>query len=340
VGDGEIGFFGLDGEAIWDIERFAVVEDDDASRAYFEECAVVGSEEDCGAGFVNLLEEAEDIEGELWVEVTGGLVGEDKGGLTDDGAGDGDTLLLTAGEDPRGVIATSCEPDAFEGFADAGSNEALRKSKDLEGDGDVFRDRPGVDELEVLEDDAKISAKERDGLGGETGDVATEEKDTAVVNGIGSVEEAEHGGFAGAAGAGDEDELTAFDDEVDAAQNGQAGAVGFVDVLENEDRPMGGFAGEAVTGAEHGAKADGSTALVVGTPHVEAVPKAVRWDQVYWRTGLAALTSGVRGVGDAPLSGTAGCPEQGILCPGHGRRGKTQVVLWGWGWHLTCFWFA
>ena len=44
------------------------------------------------------LNERHDFIGALAVKVAGGLVAEEKGGIGDDGAGDGDTLLLSAGE--------------------------------------------------------------------------------------------------------------------------------------------------------------------------------------------------------------------------------------------------
>ena len=47
---------------------------------------------------VELVEEGHDLIAGVGVEVAGGLVGEDDGGLVDEGAGDGDALALAAGE--------------------------------------------------------------------------------------------------------------------------------------------------------------------------------------------------------------------------------------------------
>ena len=49
------------------------------------------------------------------VEVAGGFVGEDDGGLVDEGAGDGDALALTAGELVGLVVHAGLEADGGEG---------------------------------------------------------------------------------------------------------------------------------------------------------------------------------------------------------------------------------
>ena len=50
------------------------------------------------------MEHLKDGVGVFGVEVSGGLVGEDDGGPVDEGAGDGDTLLLATGELLSAVI--------------------------------------------------------------------------------------------------------------------------------------------------------------------------------------------------------------------------------------------
>ena len=59
---------------------------------------VVGDEDDRAARPVELAEQLEDLAARGLVEVAGRLVGEDERGVGDEGAGDGDALLLAAGE--------------------------------------------------------------------------------------------------------------------------------------------------------------------------------------------------------------------------------------------------
>ena len=63
---------------------------------------------------VELLEQREDLVGALAIEVAGGLVGDDDGRVVDDGARDGDALLLPARELPRVVAHAVLEADDAE----------------------------------------------------------------------------------------------------------------------------------------------------------------------------------------------------------------------------------
>src|SRR5690606_6682228 len=114
--------------------------------------------------------------GELRVEVSGRFVGEDERRFADDRAGNRDALLLATREDARRVRAPALEADALEGLTDAIANQARGKAEHLEGDGDVLEHAPGLDELEVLEDDADVAPEERDRLCPKANDVAAEEQ--------------------------------------------------------------------------------------------------------------------------------------------------------------------
>ena len=61
---------------------------------------------------VEVDEKAHDVLRTLGIEVSGGLVGEEKQWTGDDGARDGDTLLLAAGELRREVMLAARHPDA------------------------------------------------------------------------------------------------------------------------------------------------------------------------------------------------------------------------------------
>jgi hypothetical protein len=57
---------------------------------------IVGDDADGGASGMQLAEQLHDRFAVLGVQVAGGLVGQENGGLTDHGARDGDALLLTS----------------------------------------------------------------------------------------------------------------------------------------------------------------------------------------------------------------------------------------------------
>lgn len=230
----------LDGQALRDVGRLAFVEHHHASRTHVEQRPVVGREEHGRARLVDVLEQPEDVDGELRIEVARRLVGQDERWLADDGARHGDALLFAAAEHLRPIVAATCEPDALERLADTSADEPMRQPHHLEGDGDVVEHGPAGDELEVLEDEPDVPAQSRDRVVGEPGDVATQEQDASIVDTLGSMHEPQQGALAGARRPRDEHELAALDRERHATEHRLVGSVRLVDVLEDEDRPPRG----------------------------------------------------------------------------------------------------
>ena len=76
--------------------------------------AVVGDQDDRAARRVELVEEGHDLGARMAVEVAGRLVGEDQRGFGDERAGDGDALLLAAGQLGRLVVEPVAQPEALE----------------------------------------------------------------------------------------------------------------------------------------------------------------------------------------------------------------------------------
>src|SRR5690606_39462043 len=78
---------------------------------------VVGDDDEGGAGLVvELVQEVLHAEARVVVEVARRLVGEEDGGAADEGARDGDALLLAARELARVVVEPVAEADAAEQF--------------------------------------------------------------------------------------------------------------------------------------------------------------------------------------------------------------------------------
>ena len=99
--------------------------EDDAAIGFGGDLGIVGDEDEGGAGaLVVLKQEVENHAAVGGVEVAGGLVGHDDGRLDDEGAGDGDALLLAAGELDGVVVHALGEADGGEELArlaDAGT---------------------------------------------------------------------------------------------------------------------------------------------------------------------------------------------------------------------------
>ena len=99
-----------------------------------------------------LAEQFEDVGGGLGVQRAGRLVGEDHRGPRDQGAGDGDALLLAAGQFARAALVLAAEADAVEDLADGGPVRAA--PVELLRQRDVLPDRQRGQQVERLEDEA------------------------------------------------------------------------------------------------------------------------------------------------------------------------------------------
>ena len=135
------------------------IEGNTASGIVLEDLTVVRSHDDgCTTLLGEAVQELGDSQAILCIEVPRRLVGEDELGTTDEGAGDGDTLLLTAREFVGILIALCLKADILERLVDEAL--AFAASADTEGaqyDIEVVMHGLVGQELEVLEDDAKAA---------------------------------------------------------------------------------------------------------------------------------------------------------------------------------------
>jgi len=86
------------------IGRDASVDEADMALGVGGDIFIMGDKHDGDAAlFIELAEQFHQITASRRIEIAGRLVGEDDGGIGDQGAGDGDALLLAAGQFGRGV---------------------------------------------------------------------------------------------------------------------------------------------------------------------------------------------------------------------------------------------
>jgi methionyl-tRNA formyltransferase len=202
------------------------------------------------ARFVDVLEQAEDIQGELRVEVAGGLVRQHQGGFAHDGSRHGHALLFAAGQVADSLVAPPAEPDPLQNLAHTPPNESLRQSEHLERNSDVLDHVPVENEPEVLEDDADVAPQVRNRIASEPADLAPHEQDPTRVDALGGVQQPEQRALSGTGGAGDEDELPTLHREAEAPKHGQVGPERLVRVLEYDDRTIGGRRIESIAGSQ------------------------------------------------------------------------------------------
>ena len=88
------------------------------------------------------------------IEIAGGLIGEKNFRAIDEGAGDGDALLLAAGKFGGAMAEAMSEANALEGFADARGTLGAIDFGEAKREFDIFLERHARKEIEGLEDHA------------------------------------------------------------------------------------------------------------------------------------------------------------------------------------------
>lgn len=147
------------GTVLRGVEMEMAVGEFDAAVGLAGDVGVVRDHEDGVAGIVEFAEKLEDDFLVGFVEVTGGLVGEDDSRLIDEGTGDGYALLLTAGKICGEMREAIGEPDALEGgFGLLFVSDAVEVLREH----DIFEGGEIRDEVELLEDEANFFGAEAD----------------------------------------------------------------------------------------------------------------------------------------------------------------------------------
>ena len=119
---------------------------------------LVGDHHDGDALVIEFLEHAHDFRAGAGIEIAGGLVCQEQGGLVGERPGDGDALLLAAGELVGFVACAVPEADGIQGLqgtlAQLGSGQALAAVE--HGQLDVLQGGGSGQEVEALEDEADL----------------------------------------------------------------------------------------------------------------------------------------------------------------------------------------
>jgi hypothetical protein len=222
----EVDFVG--GGKFGDLDEAAVSEIE-AAVGELSDGRVVSDHEDGVAFVVEFAEEANDFFLVGFVEVAGGLVGEDELGVIDEGAGDGDTLLLAAGKLSGEMLDAVGEADASERGASFGF---VSGAVEVLSEHDVFEGGEIRHEVELLEDEADfLGAEASEGGFVETGHVGAIDDGLAGAGSVEAAENVDEGGLAGAGGSHDGDPFAGIDGEGDSGESGD-GAVFLAEIVD------------------------------------------------------------------------------------------------------------
>ena len=188
--------------------------------------------------FADEADEVHQFDFFLGVHAGGGFVEEEDLGLGGEGAGDFEAALLAVGEVAGELVGAGFEAEGFEedvggGFvlvvfelvvwgAEDGAEEAVGDGL-VESDEDVFEDGEAAEEADVLEGAGDAGAVDLEGLFADEG--FSGESDVAGGGAVDAGDDVEGGGFAGAVGADEAEELALVEREVEVVEGFEAAEV-------------------------------------------------------------------------------------------------------------------
>jgi hypothetical protein len=110
---------------------------------------------------IDLAEQLHDLPADQRIEVPRRLVGDEQLRVSNDRAGDGGALLLTAREGVRVSIGKFAQPNNAQRALHRNINLFCRGASDLKGEGGIFANSSTLEEAEILEDYADAATQVR-----------------------------------------------------------------------------------------------------------------------------------------------------------------------------------
>lgn len=193
------------------VDEFAFFDDGDAVAEVLEFAEDVGGDEDGFAHALEFLEDGHHFDAGSGVEAAGGFVEEEELGVVDEDAGESESLLHAAAEGADEGALFVRQSDEFEHVFDGvfalfgGDFVAGAEEVEVFGDFHVF-----VNAKEV----GHVADEVTDGVG-VASDVVAEDFGAAFTGGEEGGKDAERGGFAGAVGSDEAEEVASVDLQVE-----------------------------------------------------------------------------------------------------------------------------
>ncbi len=172
----------------------------------------VRHDQDGDAGLVEFLEQLHDLHARGGVEGAGGLIGQQHDRRVYERAGDGDPLLLSAGELCGDVSHAVTEPHPFERRLGPRAPLPARHARVQERQLDVVEGTGAAEQVELLEDEADLPvANLREGVPGQFGNRLPVDDDAPAGGGVEAADHVHEGRLAGTGRPHHGQELPAFD---------------------------------------------------------------------------------------------------------------------------------
>ncbi len=177
------------------------------------------------ADAVEVAEHVHDALRVVVVEVGGGFVGDQDRGPVHDGTGDGQALLLAAGQLDGIEVFLAGQPHLVQRGAGAGCGRIPGMARDRQRQHDVFERASIEQQVCVLQDDAHGAAQVRPRPGGQLVQPLAVDLDRSPAGGLQPANQLEQSGLARAGWPGYENELSRAYAEVDVGQDVAAATI-------------------------------------------------------------------------------------------------------------------
>ena len=211
----------------------AGIQHDGALLELIHNGGIVGHHDDGGAvGFIDLFQQPHDFPAHFRVQVARGLVRDEQGGIVDDGSGDGDPLLLAAGELVRITVGLVLEIHQIQDFSHSFLDLFSGGAHHFHGKGDIFPDGHLGQQAVVLEHAADEAAVGRHLSVLEMTHVNAVHDDFSAGGNNLRVEQLDHGGLARTGSANEIDEFTGVDGQIHVVDGVYAVRIGFHHIFQ------------------------------------------------------------------------------------------------------------
>jgi len=167
------------------------------------------------------LEGGEDVLGAVGVEVAGGFIGHNQGGIGHEGTGDGDALFLAARELAREMVGAVTQADEVQGSGDLFATLGAVQLGEQQGQLDIFGGGEHGDQVKRLEDETDVLVTPVGELRFvEAGDIHALHVAFATGGTVHAGNDVEQGGFAGTGRAHEGQKLAGRDLKRHAVERG------------------------------------------------------------------------------------------------------------------------
>ncbi len=186
------------------------------------------------------LEQGHDFVGALAVQIAGGLVAKQEGGVRDNGAGNGDALFLTAGKLTRKVVHAVGRGRRWKAaVSTCVRRSALESLVEQKRQLDILEGSEDGNQVVHLKDEADVAgAPFRQFARGHMGDLVAGDGDAAARGDVQAAEKIQQRGLAGTAGTHEGHEFALGHVQIQALEDVDlfaAAAIGFVEVANLDE---------------------------------------------------------------------------------------------------------